>query len=120
VASNGSFEVSAELLRRGHDVVTMVCSLGERLEKALPEHVQFRAGRFGRKTFLAVELSSRRFRLEIKGQRATAWIDHIVRDVVVRSDDVAIDTWFDELAGALETEAERSTTVRLALEESLS
>jgi hypothetical protein len=120
VVSDGSFEVSAELLRRGGDVPAMVASLGERLEKALPTHVEYHPSRFGRKASLTVDLSDRRFRLELKGHRTSTWVDHIVRSVCVRSEDVAIDDWFDRLAAGLAAEAERNTTVRLALEESLS
>lgn len=114
------FAVSAELLRRGRDVVSMVASLGESLAKALPDHVEFHRGRLSRATSLRVRLAPHEFRLELKGQRATPWIDHIVRDICVRSDEVGIDEWLDSLASALEAEAQRSTTVRLALEESLS
>ena len=59
------------------------------------------------------------FRIQLHGHRAIPWIDHVVRGVCVRSEDVALDDWLDRLAAALETEATRSTQLRLALEEAL-
>lgn len=98
----------------------MVRTLATRLERALPDHVEFRAGLLGRPTRLAVKLEPQSFRVEVHGHRTKTWIDHIVRDVCVRSDDVDIDLWFGKLAQALEHEAERSTVIRLALEAALS
>lgn len=49
----------------------------------------------------------------------TAWLDHIVRGVCVRSDEVPFDDWLDRLAEALAKEARQSTEVRLALEDAL-
>ena len=114
------FAVSAELLRRGRDVKDMVRTLASRLERALPDHVQFVPGRLGRPARLLVGLEPQSFRIEVHRQRLVTWIDHIVRGVCVRSDDVDVDEWFDRLAKALDREAKRSTIVRLALEESLS
>lgn len=98
----------------------MVESLGDRLVAALPDHVTFQRGRLSRRLALAVDLGALRFRLELTGQRPETWTDHIVRDVCVRSDEIDLDAWLAALADALEQEAERSVTVRLALQEALS
>jgi hypothetical protein len=119
VPSDGGFEVSLELLRRGHSVKAMVELLGRRLERALPSHVDYRSSRFGRKASLVVKLIPQQFRLEVSGHRASAWVDHIVRDVRVRSDEMHMDEWIAALARSLEREAERSTSVRIALEDAL-
>lgn len=97
----------------------MVESLGRRLERALPDHVAYRSTRFGRKASLVIKLLPQQFRLDLSGHRASTWIDHIVRDVCVRSDETQIDAWIEALARSLEREAERSTAVRIALEDAL-
>ena len=115
-----SFEVSAALLRRGNDIASMVSQLSERLQRALPDHVEVSRSRLRRRATLAVDLGVERYRLELEGQRAHAWVDHIVREVCVRSDELDVDAWLERLASALEREAQASTTLRLALEEALS
>jgi hypothetical protein len=39
VGRDAEFEISGALLRRGHDIPSMVASLADRLERALPNHV---------------------------------------------------------------------------------
>lgn len=120
VGRDAEFEISGALLRRGHDIPSMVASLADRLERALPDHVVTRRAMFRRHLReLVVQLDPTWFRIDVRGHRATTWIDHIVRGVCVRSEDVSVDDWFDRLAAALEAEATRSTEIRLALEEAL-
>lgn len=110
----------AALLRRGRDVPDMVGRLAERLEKALPEQVDAkRAGLRRRVRSVVVRFNAAQFRVELRGHHATAWVDHVVRGVCVRSDEVPFDDWLDRLAAALAEEAERSTELRLALESAL-
>ena len=114
------FEISAALLRRGGDIPEMVARLADRLERALPDHVEVRRGMLGRGVKeLVVRLDPNWFRVDVHGHRATAWVDHVVRGVCVRSEDVVVDDWLERLAGALAAEATRSTETRIALEEAL-
>lgn len=114
------FEISAALLRRGADIPHMVASLADRLERALPDHVEVERSVLGRKLrHLVVKVDPTWFRIEVHGHRATAWVDHVVRGVCVRSEHVVVDDWLERLAHALAAEATRSTEMRLALEEAL-
>ena len=97
----------------------MVTALAERLQRAIPDCVELASRRLRRTTTFVVKLEPQQFRIVVRGQTADAWVDHVVRDVCVRSEKVDIDTWLDGLAAALEREAKRSTITRLALEEAL-
>lgn len=120
MAGEGELEVSAALLRRGRDIPDMVGNLADRLERAIPDHVDVERRPFRRHLrTLTVKLDPRWFRIELHGHRARAWVDHVVRGVCVRSDDVSFDAWLDGLAQALEAEALRSADIRLALEDAL-
>lgn len=114
------FQAFAALLRRGRDVPEMVAQLAERLERALPDHVDTDRGGLRRRVrSVAVRFNPARFRVELHGHHAVAWIDHVVRGVCVRSDEIPFDDWLDRLAEALAREAERSTELRLALDDAL-
>lgn len=116
----GEFDAYAALLRRGRDIPDMVDNLAARLERALPSQVEVeRRGLRRRVRRVVVGFDPTRFRLEMHGHRAVPWVDHVVRGVCVRSEDVAFDAWLDRLAGALAEEAQRNTDVRLALEDAL-
>jgi len=120
VADDVEFDAFAALLRRGRDIKEMVGSLAARLEQALPDHVEIeRAGLRRHVRSLVVRFDPTRFRVEVHGHGASAWIDHVVRDVCVRSDELSFDAWLDRLAEVLAHEARRSTQVRLALEDAL-
>jgi hypothetical protein len=120
VSEDGDFEVSAALLRRGHDIPAMVSSLSDRLKGALPDHVEATRSRLRRASTLVVRLNPESFRLELHGRNAAPWIDHVVRGVCVRSEEIDFDTWLARLAAALDQEARRNTAIRLALEDALS
>jgi hypothetical protein len=120
VAGDGELEVSAALLGRGRDIPDMVGNLADRLERAIPDHLVVERRPFRRHVkSLTVKLDPQWFRIDLHGHRALAWVDHVVRGVCVRSDDVTFDAWLDGLARALEAEALRSAEVRLALEDAL-
>ena len=98
----------------------MVARLAERLERALPHQVDVQRGGLRRRVReVTVSFSPVQFRVELHGHRAIAWLDHVVRGVCVRSEELPFDDWLDQLAEALTDEARRSTTVRLALEDAL-
>jgi hypothetical protein len=118
--ADAEFEAFAALLRRGRDIPEMVGQLAERLGRALPDHVDSERGGMRRRVrAVVVRLNPVQFRVELHGHLATAWVDHIVRGVCVRSDEVSFDDWLDRLGAALTKEATQSTEVRLALEEAL-
>lgn len=117
MADDGEFEAFAALLHRGRDAPDMVASLADRLERALPDHVDVERGGFRRRIkTLTVGFEPEQFRIEMHGHRTRPLIDHVVRGVCVRTDEVEMDDWLDRLARALADEATKSTTVRLALE----
>lgn len=118
MADDMEFDVSAALLRRGRDIGEMVAGLAARLERALPDHVEVeRRGLRRHVRSLVVRFDPARFRVEVAGHHARAWIDHVVRDVCVRSDELPFDSWLERLAEVLADEARRSTETRLALED---
>jgi hypothetical protein len=121
VADETDFEVSAALLRRANDAGQLVEQLAARLHRALPNNVQIerKSWRDRRPKSLSIELPPLRFRFELDDRRVGAWVDHIVREVCIRSEELTVDDWLDRLATALSAEARRSVNVRLALEEAL-
>lgn len=120
MADDAEFDAFAALLRRGRDIPDMVGRLAERLGRALPDQVEVDRGGLRRRVrSVVVRFNPTQFRVELHGHRAVAWIDHIVRGVCVRSDEVPLDDWLDGLAEALAREAQQSTETRLALEDAL-
>src|SRR3954471_21019075 len=116
----GEFDAFAALLRRGRDIPEMVNNLAERLERALPGQVETeRRGLRRHVRSVVVSFDPVRFRMEMHGHRALPWVDHVVRGVCVRSEEIGFDGWLDRLATALAAEAMRSTEVRLALQDAL-
>ena len=68
VSHGEGFEVSAALLRRGEDIPAMVSSLAERLERALPDHVEVARRKFGRGITIVATLNPHTYRLELRGK----------------------------------------------------
>lgn len=119
MARDEEFDVFAALLRRGSDIPAMVAGMAERLERALPDQVTTTRGGLRRQVrSVVVRFNLGQLRIELQGHRAHAWVDHVVRGVCVRSDEMEFDDWLDR-AQALADEARRSTDVRLALEDAL-
>jgi len=98
----------------------MVNDLAIRLERALPDHVAVSRSRLRGRCAMVVDLEPERFRLELRGHRVEVWVDHVVRDVTIRSEVSDFDSWIERLAAALEREATKNTALRLALEAALS
>jgi hypothetical protein len=114
------FAALAALLRRGRDIPAMAAELAERLSRAIPEQVSVdHRGLRRRLGEFVVAFDPERFRIEVRGHRVAAWVDHVVRGVCVRSEEIDFDAWLDRLTTALDAEATRSTEIRLALEEAL-
>lgn len=120
MVDDGEFDAFAVLLRRGRDIPEMVTGLAERLERVLPDHVETtRRGLHRRVRSVVIRFGPQQLRVELHGHRPQAWVDHIVRGICVRSDEVGFDDWLDRVARALADEATRSTEIRLALEDAL-
>ncbi len=119
VTDGQGFAVSMELIRRGADATSMLGELASRLERALPHLVETERSRLRKRFEVRIDLRPESFRIEANRQRLSCFVDHVVRDVRVRTDEVGIDEWWTKLGHALDQEAARSTTVRLALEEAL-
>jgi hypothetical protein len=114
------FAAFAALLRRGRDIPGMIEELGERLARAIPDQVTIeRHGLRRHVEQFVVAFEPERFRVQLHGHRVAAWVDHVVRDVCVRSEEISVDAWLERLTAALDIEATRSTEIRLALEEAL-
>jgi len=120
VNGDAEFAAFASLLRRGQDIPDLVADLAQRLERAIPEQVDTEhRGVLRRVSGFTVRFDPQQLRIELRGQRAVPLVDHVVRGICVRSEEVDLDDWLDRLGRALEDEATRSTAVRLALEEAL-
>ena len=120
VAADAEFDAFAVLLRRGRDLPEMVSNMAERLERALPDQVEIDRGPLRRRVrSVVVRFNPDQFRIQLHGQRPLAWVDHVVRGICVRSDEIEFDEWLDRLAKALASESNRSTEIRVALEEAL-
>lgn len=114
------FDAFAALLRRGVAIPEMVARLAERLDQALPDQVETtRTGLRRAIRELIIRFDPEEFRVELRGDRALAWVDHVIRGVRVRSEEVGFDDWLERLAAALAEEATQSTAIRLALEAAL-
>jgi hypothetical protein len=118
--SDAEFAAFASLLRRGRDIPDLVSDLAQRLERAMPEQVDIERRGILRKVHgFTVRLEPQQFRVEVRGPRAVALVQHVVRGICVRTDEVDFDSWLELLSRALAAEATRSTALRLALEEAL-
>lgn len=114
--------VSAALLGRGQDSVHLIADLARRLERALPKHVTVDWNGWGKRRkveSLSVQLDQERFRIEVDRRGLSAWIDHVVRGISLRSDQLDMDDWLERLAASLSREAKRSIENRLAIEDAL-
>ena len=114
--------VSAALLGRGQDNNTLVADLASRFERSLPAHVNVERTGWGKnkeiKT-LQIDLEPDRFRIEIDSHGPHPWIDHVVRGIRLKSEQVDMDQWLDRLATTLSQAANTSVQTRLAIEDAL-
>ena len=88
-------------------------ALGSRVEID-PGRGRFR--RHGAPSSLSITLGDQRFVSSLDNGAMTNSIKHVVRDVALRSDDVALPAWLQALVDALALEAARSEASRIALE----
>jgi len=117
--------LAASLRADASDLDTFLDVLGDKLARALPGRVavERRGGMFSReKKVRRVEVSLDKNRYEllaagggrIQPRRATA-----VRGIVLKTEEIPLDEWIDDLSRDLAVEAERSENARLALQKLL-
>jgi len=65
---------------------------------------------------MEIQLGRHRYRLESKSGRARCSRARIVRDIVLKNDELGLDEWIDAVAADLEDAAAQSERGRVALE----
>ena len=117
------FEVLASSLRADSgDLKAFMEALATKLEGALPS--QTTVARKGGGLFsgpkrvdrIAVDLGDYRYELQSAGARVQPSRSKAVRGIVLKTEQVPLDKWIDELSRELTVEAERSEQARVALE----
>ncbi len=121
IVSNFDFDlVAAELRADLTDLDAYVEALATKLEGALPQQTTVERGRRsfrGPKRVERIEtlLGDSKYILEC-GDRVTTRCAHVVRNVVLKNDDVPLEEWLDRLARDLVVHAEGTEHGREALE----
>jgi hypothetical protein len=115
-----SFDLLAASLRADtRDLRAFVEALAAKLTGAFPERVRVeRGGLLGNKRVkaLSVALGDDRYELEHDDGRVTCRRCSVVRGITLKSSEVELDAWIDELSRGLFEEAGRSERGRVALE----
>jgi hypothetical protein len=117
VATGDGLDLSVliALLRKTGEAAAPLGELGEMLERALPDRVCINRRGVLRRTVesLEVEMDDARFRLAADRHRLChAFIDRVVRGVVLRTDEVDLEAWFDALGTAMFEIAEHNVATR--------
>ncbi|MGI8967636.1 MAG: hypothetical protein ACR2GA_00830 [Chloroflexota bacterium] len=121
-AADNDFEIMAAGLRADSgDLVTFVDVLAAKLEGALPGStvVERSGGRFGRPKQvrgIKVSLGDERFDLQMRNSQVETTHARAVRGIVLKTEELPLDAWIDELSQTLNAEAQRSDSARRALE----
>ncbi len=117
------FEVLASSLRAdAGDLKAFMEALATKLEGALPSQttVTRRGGGLfsGSKRVdrIMVDLGDYRYELQSSGSRVQPSRSKAVRGIVLKTEQIPLDEWIDELSRQLTAEAQRSEQARLALE----
>lgn len=113
--------LAASLRADMSDTAGFLEALAAKLEDALPGQVDVeRKGRlFGgakRVQRIAVRLGDTHYEIEGEGGVVAARRRSVVRGIALKSEDLAVDAWIDELSGDLLALAQRSERGRVALE----
>jgi hypothetical protein len=122
VAEAPDLEVLAASLRADtSDTAVFLEALATKLEDALPGQVAVeRKGRlFGgpkRVRRIEVRAGDTHYEIEAEGGVASARRRTVVRGIALKSEDLALDAWIDELSGDLLALAQRSEQGRIALQ----
>ena len=111
--------LAASLRADAGDLAAFVEALAAKLEASFPERTSVeRSGLLGKKRVrrVAVELGESRYELEHDGARVAARRRSVVRGISLKSDELEVDAWIDDLSQRLVEEAGRSERGRGALE----
>lgn len=121
--SNLNFDLLVSSLRADAvDTRSLVEALATKLERALPADTQIERkatkllSRDKRVTRIDVRLGDLSYVLLIDGDRAQTRRSRSSRGIVLKTEELTLDTWLDALAETLQAEAQRSESARLALE----
>jgi hypothetical protein len=117
-----SFDLLSSSLRADSgDVGIFLQVLGKKLADALPDQVrvEFEQKRFrksGEKIRqITVTLDELEFEIQAGGSRILATINHVVRGVRLKSEQVGVDDWIEALSKRLADAAEKSSRAREAV-----
>jgi hypothetical protein len=117
------FELLASSLRAdAGDIRSFVEALAAKLEGALPSQTTVErkgGGLFSgpkRVERIVVDMDEFRYQLVSSGSRVEPSRAKAVRGIVLKTEQMSLDAWIDELSRQLTEEAQRSEQARLALE----
>lgn len=122
LADSSSFELLAASLRTDvGDLASFTEVLASKFEGALPAqtHIDRKGGMLSREKRVAritVDLGDQRYQLDIDHGRLTPRICRVVRGIVLKTEEVPLEHWIDDLSQRISQEAEHSEQARLALE----
>lgn len=113
--------VTASLRADASDTDTFFSVLGAKLSSALGERVALKRGggllrRDDRVQQVSVSLGDQTFAARRDKGRVVCQVQHAVRGVVLRTEEMTFDAWLVALARQLAEEAKRSEATRVALE----
>jgi hypothetical protein len=117
------FEVLASSLRADtRDIKGFMEALATKLEGALPSQTMVErkgGGMFSREkrvTGIVVNMGDQQYQLNTQSGRIEPRVCKVVRGIVLKTEEVPLDAWIDQLSQVLTEEAQRSEGARLALE----
>lgn len=113
--------LSAALRADSRDLGSFMAVIASKFESALPgrarvERARGLLGRGRKVTRVSLTLGELRFDLQEPGGRLEARMTRVVRGIALKSDELGIEAWLDQLARALGTEARSSSDARSALQ----
>lgn len=111
--------VAASLRADADDLRVFVEALTAKLEQSFPGRCMVRRAGFrgkGSVREVTVELGESRYGLTHDDGAVSTHRSSVVRGIVLRNDELALDEWIDSLAAEVVAEANRSERGRLALE----
>jgi hypothetical protein len=115
-------QLAASLRADATDVRAFVEALATKLELSFPERCRIeRAGLLGKKHVrrIAVELGDGRYELDHQDGVISARRASVVRGISLKSEELSLEDWIDQLASQLVVEADRSERGREALQRML-
>lgn len=116
----GSFELLAASLRAdARDLDAFFDALATKLASSFPESTSVDRDGFrgrGRVRAVTVELDEHRYAIERAPSGAKSTRERSVRGIVLKTEELPLDEWIDELSRDLAESAEQSERGRIALE----